>query len=74
MHEELRTESPMRRFFDGASPSLPAFYAGRIAKTLGSLAEVLPHAAFMYDENAYLNATLRERRAPVSARARACRT
>lgn len=64
----------MRRFFDGASRSLPVFYAGQIAKTLGSLAEALPRAAFMHDENAYLNATLREEPALVSARARAVTT
>jgi hypothetical protein len=74
MHEELRTDSSMRRFFDGVSRSLPAFYVGRIAKTLGSLAEALPRPAFMHDENAYLNTTLQEEPVPVSARARAVST
>jgi hypothetical protein len=34
------------------SRSLLAFYAERIAKALGSVAEALPRDAFMHDENA----------------------
>ncbi len=34
------------------SGSLLAFYAERIAKALGSVAEALPRDAFMHDENA----------------------
>jgi hypothetical protein len=54
MHEALRNDGSMRRFFDGVSRVLPQFYVARIGRSLGPLGEALPASALLHDENAYL--------------------
>jgi hypothetical protein len=66
MQEALHTDHSMRRFFAGASRSLPRFYADRVNRSLGSLWAALPPGALMHDENAYLRSSLRTVSAPVS--------
>ena len=54
MHDALRNDHAMRRFFDGSSRALPEFYVDRVNRGLGPLREALPVGALLHDENAYL--------------------
>lgn len=54
----LLDEDPsVRRFVEGESRELPAFYVNRVRKSLGPLWDALPEGALMHDENAYLHST-----------------
>ena len=57
MHDALRSDQSMRRFFSGSSRSLPQFYVDRVNRSLGSLGEALPAGALLHDENAYLRSS-----------------
>jgi hypothetical protein len=52
----LDTDASVRRFFDGESAALPAFYAERVRRDLGPFWGHLPAGALMHDPNAYLAA------------------
>jgi hypothetical protein len=49
----LDTDPNVRRFFEGDTTELPAFYVNRIRRDLGPLWEFLPHGALTHDQNAY---------------------
>ncbi len=46
----------MRRFYDGETSTVPAFYADRVRHDLGPLWDALPAGAMDHDPNAYLSA------------------
>jgi hypothetical protein len=52
----LDADRDVRRFFDGETRTLPAFYHNRLRKSLGPLWEHLPPEAVMHDERAWLHA------------------
>ena len=54
----LTTDAGVRRFFDGESRVLPAFYRDKLRNSLGALWEVLPSGAVMHDQNAYLKSNI----------------
>jgi hypothetical protein len=61
----LDTDRSVRRFFDGETSEVPAFYTDRVKQDLGPLWEYLPAGALDHDPNAYLKKTTQ---AAVSAR------
>jgi hypothetical protein len=50
----LDSDLSVRRFFEGEALAVPAFYAERVRRDLGSLWEWLPAGALDHDPNAYL--------------------
>ena len=50
----LDEDFSVRRFIEGESIELPAFYENRVRKSLGPLWDALPEGALMHDQNAYL--------------------
>jgi len=52
----LETDGSVRRFLEGDTAELPAFYANKIRSKLGPLWDVLPDGALMHDHLAYLHA------------------
>jgi len=52
----LETDRSVRRFLEGETSELPAFYANKIRSKLGPLWDVLPDGALMHDHLAYLHA------------------
>lgn len=52
----LDSDPSFRRFLDGETRDVPAFYADRVRRDLGPLWGWLPPGALAHDENAYLNA------------------
>jgi hypothetical protein len=50
----LDTDPSVRRFFEGESTALPAFYGARVQRDLGPFWAHLPDGALMHDANAYL--------------------
>jgi hypothetical protein len=54
----LDTDRSVRRFFEGESTELPAFYADRVRRDLGPFWAHLPDGALMHEPNAYLAAEL----------------
>ena len=50
----LETDLSMRRFFEGETRELPAFYVDRLRAELGPMWEWLPEGALHHDPNAYL--------------------
>ena len=52
----LDTDASVRRFFDGDTQTVPAFYQGKVRRDLGPLWEALPAGAMEHDPNAYLRA------------------
>jgi hypothetical protein len=50
----LDTDSTIRRYFDGETTTLPAFYVERIRHDLGPLWHALPPGGLYHDHNAYL--------------------
>jgi hypothetical protein len=52
----LDTDPSVRRFFEGESRTIPAFYTARVKKDLGPLWSALPAGALDHDPNAYLQA------------------
>jgi hypothetical protein len=60
----LDTDVPFRRFFEGETAELPAFYENRIRKSLGPLWDQLPTGALMHNQNAYLHGSLDDQSAP----------
>jgi hypothetical protein len=57
VRNKLVTDKTFRRYFDGESKELPAFYHQLIKKDLGAWWEWLPAGALMHNENAYLHKT-----------------
>ena len=51
----LDTDRSVRRFMEGETSELPAFYARKIRGKLGPLWEMLPEGATIHDHHAYLN-------------------
>jgi hypothetical protein len=62
----LDSDHTMRRFFDGETREVPAFYTDQVRRDLGPWWDFLPKGALQHDQNAYLN---RLRTAPESATA-----
>src|SRR5262249_22383534 len=60
----LDTDPGVRGFLEAETDELPAFYADRIRRDLGSLYQFLPAGAAMHDPNAYLKSV--ENGAPVA--------
>ncbi len=54
VRRRLDTDRSMRRFFDGETNEVPAFFVERVKKDLGPLWEYLPEGALYHDPNAYL--------------------
>jgi len=52
----LDDDISLRRFFEGESEVLPAFYEERVRKDLGHWWDVLPEGSLRHDPNAYLKA------------------
>jgi hypothetical protein len=52
----LDTDAPVRRYFEGETDALPAFYADRVRRDLGPLWHLLPDGALYHDPNAYSKA------------------
>jgi hypothetical protein len=50
----LETDASVRRYFDGESEALPAFYAERVRRDLGPFWQHLPAGALRHDPNMYL--------------------
>lgn len=50
----LDTDITMRRFFEGETTEIPAFYINRVKRELGPLWAYLPEGALQHDPNAYL--------------------
>ncbi len=61
----LDEDAAVRRFMDGETDRLPAFYANRIEHDLGPLYAHLPAGAMMHDPNAYLKTQSQAEAAPV---------
>jgi hypothetical protein len=51
----LRTDPSVRRFFDGETTSLPAFYREYVRRDLGPLWKALPPGGLYHDQNEYLH-------------------
>ena len=56
VRKRLETDASVRRYFEGESEVLPAFYAERVRRDLGPLWPFLPAGALTHDPNAYLKA------------------
>jgi hypothetical protein len=52
----LDHDTSMRRFFEGESEVLPAFYTERVRKDLGPWWDAMPEGSLRHDPNAYLKA------------------
>jgi hypothetical protein len=52
----LDTDLTVRRYFDGETDTLPAFFTNRIKSDLGPFWDHLPEGALKHDANAYLHA------------------
>jgi hypothetical protein len=52
----LDSDAPLRRFFDGETTVLPAFYTDQLRNDLGPMWDALPEGALHHDPNAYLRA------------------
>ena len=52
----LDHDPSVRRFFEGESDVLPAFYTERVRKDLGHWWDALPEGSLRHDPNAYLKA------------------
>jgi hypothetical protein len=50
----LDTDRSVRRYFEGESAELPAFYRAQVQRDLGALWHELPAGALAHDPNAYL--------------------
>ena len=50
----LDSDRSVRRFFEGETTDVPAFYVDRVRRDLGPLFEWLPTGALDHDPNAYL--------------------
>jgi hypothetical protein len=50
----LDRDAPFRRFFEGETDEIPAFYVERVRRDLGPLWELLPAGGLRHDPNAYL--------------------
>ena len=53
----LDTDRSVRRFFEGETTEVPAFYSDAVKKDLGPLWKYLPAGALDHDPNAYLKKT-----------------
>jgi hypothetical protein len=51
----LDSDEALRRFFDGETRAVPAFYTDQVRRDLGPWWEYLPEGALEHDQNAYLN-------------------
>ena len=54
VRRRLDTDVLFRRFFEGETDEIPAFYVERVRRDLGPLWEFLPAGALRHDPNAYL--------------------
>jgi hypothetical protein len=54
VRRRLDRDPSFRRFFEGETDEIPAFYVERVRRDLGPLWEQLPASALRHDPNAYL--------------------
>jgi hypothetical protein len=64
----LAADRSVRRFFDGASSEVPAFYVNRVKRDLGPFWDYLPAGALNHDPNAYLKKSNANLTAPLLGR------
>ena len=50
----IESDASVRRYFEGESEALPAFYAERVRRDLGPFWQFLPDGALSHDPNMYL--------------------
>jgi len=55
LRQRLDSDVPLRRFFEGETTTVPAFYAEQVRGDLGPFWEALPEGALQHDPNAYLS-------------------
>jgi hypothetical protein len=51
---QLDSDTPLRRFFEGETRTVPEFYTNQVRSDLGFLWDSLPKGALSHDQNAYL--------------------
>ena len=51
----LASDHALRRYFDGETRDVPAFYTDQVRRDLGPWWNFLPEGALQHDQNAYLN-------------------
>ncbi len=56
IRRRLDEDMPLRRYFEGETTDLPAFFHDRVKRDLGPLWKWLPEGALFHDANAYLHA------------------
>jgi hypothetical protein len=56
LRSRLETDRPLRRFYEGETTEVPAFFVDRMKRDLGPLWNWLPPGAVNHDPNAYLKA------------------
>jgi hypothetical protein len=57
VRELLESDRAFRRFYEGETTEIPAFFADRLRRDLGPFWEYLPAGAVNHDPNAYLKKT-----------------
>ena len=57
VRQQLTGDPGFRKYFEGESPELPAFYSNIIKKDLGKWWQWLPQGALQHNPNAYLHKT-----------------
>ena len=50
----LDSDHSLRRYFEGETRDVPAFYTNQVRRDLGPWWELLPEGALQHDQNAYL--------------------
>jgi len=54
----LDSDQTLRRYFDGETRDVPAFYTNQVRRDLGPWWDFLPEGALQHDQNAYLRTRL----------------
>ncbi len=54
LRERLDTDRPLRRYLEGETDEIPAFFISRMKQELGDWWDYLPESAIRHDQNAYL--------------------
>jgi hypothetical protein len=67
IRRQLDGDTPLRRFFEGETETLPGFYTDQVRSDLGRLWESLPEGALSHDQNAYLRGHAAAPRSPTLA-------
>jgi hypothetical protein len=67
----LDEDLPLRRYFEGETTDLPAFFYDRVKHDLGPMWKWLPKGALLHDPKAYLNAEVSAAITPLTIKASA---